>query len=176
MAFEISKVLIEEDRIKARVAELAGEIARDYSGKQVLITGVLKGAFVFLSDLARAMGTDAQLDFIKVSTYKDGTRPSGEIRFDLDFSADIRGRHVLLVEDIVDTGRTLSYLVKEIRKRKPASVKICALLDKPDRREVEVAIDYRGFSIPDEFVVGYGLDCGEKFRCLPYIAAVAETR
>ncbi len=174
MSYEIGEVLITEDEIKAKVAEIAKAVSRDYKGKNLLLTGVLKGAFVFLSDLSRAMGAEAQVDFIKISTYKDGTRPSGEIRFDLDFSSDVHGRHVLLVEDIVDTGRTLSHLVKEIKKKGPASVKICALLDKPSRREAEVEVAYLGFSIPDRFVVGYGLDCAEKFRCLPYIAVVEE--
>jgi hypoxanthine phosphoribosyltransferase len=175
MTWRLKDTVLTEEAIQARVAELAAQINRDYGGLEPVVACVLKGAWVFHADLVRRLDPPLEVDFIKISTYGNATRPTGQIRFDLDFSTALEGRHLLVVEDIVDTGRTLSYLLGELAARKPASVKLCALLDKPDRREVEVSVDYLGFSIPDVFVVGYGLDCAEQFRSLPHVASVEAT-
>jgi hypoxanthine phosphoribosyltransferase len=175
MEYRVKETLISWERIAIRVGELAADIQRDYEGKGLLLVGVLKGAWIFLADLARLVDLPGvEVDFIRISSYGSGTRPSGELRFDLDFSLPLEGKNVLIVEDIVDTGNTLSTLMDVLRARGPASVKICALLSKPSRREVEVPVDYVGFTIPDEFVVGYGLDCAEQYRTLPGIVTVEE--
>ncbi|MCU0722595.1 MAG: hypoxanthine phosphoribosyltransferase [Planctomycetes bacterium] len=168
------EVLIHEDEIERKVAEMAARVEKDYRGKPLLVVGVLKGAWVFLADLVRRIPYPVEVDFLKVSSYGKATESSGEVRFEMDFSRAVEGKDVLLVEDIVDTGVTLHYLMKNLATRKPASVKLCVLLDKPARRKVEIPIAYRGFEIPDRFVVGYGLDCAEHFRNLPFIASLSE--
>jgi hypoxanthine phosphoribosyltransferase len=176
------KVLISRQQIAQRVAEMGAEISRDYSGRSVILVGVLKGAAIFLSDLARQIEVDATFDFIGVSSY--GNRPSpaqelktgwdstGEVRLTKDMDQSMKDRNVILVEDILDTGLTLTYLKKMLLARQPQSFKIAALLDKPSRRKRPVQADYVGFSIPDEFVVGYGLDYAERYRNLPDICIV----
>jgi len=154
------------------VTELGEEISRDYDGKDPLLVGVLKGAVVFLADLMRAVEIPLACDFIAVSSYGASSRSSGVVKLTADLSQSIVGRHVLLVEDIIDTGRTVAYLSRNLETRQPASLRICALLDKLERREVEVALDYVGFTIPNEFVVGYGLDYGGLYRNLFHIAAL----
>jgi hypoxanthine phosphoribosyltransferase len=163
--------LLDADRIQARVRSIARDIERDYPAGEVLhLVAVLKGAFMFLADLSRAMTRPVTLDFIAVSSYADATRSSGEVRLLKDVDASLHGRHVIIVEDIVDTGLTLAYLLDLLRARAPSTLRAACLLSKPSRRLVDVAIDYVGFEIEDRFVVGYGLDHGDRFRHLPYIA------
>jgi hypoxanthine phosphoribosyltransferase len=166
------RVLLSEDQIRARVKELGEQISRDYAGQPLLLVGILKGAVVFLSDLIRHIDCPLDYDFVAISSYGTETRSSGVVRLLKDLDAGVEGRHVIIVEDIVDTGWTLrlSYLRENILARKAASVKVCALLDKPSRREVDVGVDYCGFVIEDHFVVGYGLDYNGKYRNLPYVA------
>ncbi len=161
-------------QIQARVAELGAQVARDYAGRNPLLLGVLKGACVFLSDLVRATDLQLGLEFIAISSYGAATRTSGEVRIVKDLDVPIEGRDILVVEDIVDTGLTLSYLMANLRSRGARSVKLAALLNKPERRLREVQIDYLGFDIPDHFVVGYGLDFAERYRNLPYIAVLKD--
>ncbi|TKJ44300.1 hypoxanthine phosphoribosyltransferase [candidate division TA06 bacterium B3_TA06] len=161
--------LFTAEEIADRVAELGAEITEDYAGKNPLLVGILKGAWMFLADLTRAMTIPHQCDFIRVSSYGSGTESSGEVRLLTDLSTPIRGRHVILIEDIVDTGHTLANIVNRLKEREPSSIAVCSLLDKPERREVAVHIDYLGFTVPNKFVVGYGLDWDERFRHLPYI-------
>ena len=168
---DVSRVLIDEQRLQARISELAQKITEDYREiDDLLLICVLKGAFVFLADLSRALERPHQLDFMGVSSYGAGTESSGAVRIVLDLKEDISDRHVLIVEDIIDSGRTLAYLRRNLLARSPASLRIVSLLDKPERREVDVPVDYTGFHIPNEFVVGYGLDFAEIYRNLPYIA------
>ncbi|HVS21472.1 MAG TPA: hypoxanthine phosphoribosyltransferase [Pyrinomonadaceae bacterium] len=164
--------LITAEAIQARIKELGAEIARDYAGKNPLLIGVLKGAFIFLGDLMRAIEIPLGIEFIAISSYGAEMRTSGEVRILKDLDVPIEGRHILVVEDIVDTGLTLSYLLANLKSRGAASVKLAALLDKYERREKEVPIDYLGFKIPDKFVVGYGLDFAERYRNLPFIAVL----
>jgi hypoxanthine phosphoribosyltransferase len=168
------EVLIPEDRIERKVAELAARVEKDYRGKPLLVVGVLKGAWVFLADLVRRIPYPVEVDFLKVSSYGKATESTGEVRFEMDFSRAVEGKDVLLVEDIVDSGVTLHYLLENLATRKPASCRLCVLLDKPARRKVDIPIAYKGFEISDRFVVGYGLDCAEHFRNLPFIAALTE--
>lgn len=166
-------VLISEAGIQRRVDELAGEISRDYEGKgEITLIAVLKGAFIFLADLSRRLTVPRRIEFMGLSSYEEGSAHSGAVRLVMDLRESIEGRHVLVVEDIVDTGRTLHYLIELLRTRDPASIRTCALVRKKDRHEVEVAIDYLGFDIPDVWVVGYGLDYDEQHRTLPYIGVV----
>ena len=166
-------LLIAEDRIALRVEELAARISDDYAELgELVVIGVLKGAFIFLADLTRRLKVPHRVDFIAVSSYADGHRRSGEVRMVLDLREGIERRHVLLVEDIVDTGRTLRYLVQQFEARGPASIRTCALTRKKSRNEGDLRIDYLGFDIPDVWVVGYGLDYAERYRTLPYIAAI----
>ena len=165
-------VHITEEEIRARIKELGAEITRDYAGLNPLLIGVLKGACFFLSDLLRAIDTRVSIEFMAISSYGSSTRTSGEVRIMKDLDVAIEGRHILVVEDIVDTGLTLSYLLANLASRGAASVKLAALLDKHERRQKEVKIDYLGFQIPDEFVVGYGLDFAERYRNLPFIAVL----
>ncbi len=167
------EVLISEEQIRDKVAELARRISVDYRdvGDLVLV-GVLKGSFIFLADLARRLTIPRTIDFMALSTYGDGTETDGAVRMIMDLRQSIAGRHVIIVEDIVDTGHTLAYLVRTLTTRQPASLKTCALVHKPDRREVYAQIDYLGFEIPDVWVVGCGLDWAEKYRALPYIGVV----
>ncbi len=162
------------EQIQARIAELGAEISRDYAGQNPLMLGVLKGAFIFLSDLMRAVDLRLGVEFMAISSYGSGTRTSGEVRIVKDLDVPIEGRDIIVVEDIVDTGLTLSYLLANLHSRGARSVKLAALLDKFERREREVKIDYLGFQIPDAFVVGYGLDFAERYRNLPYIAILKD--
>jgi hypoxanthine phosphoribosyltransferase len=166
------EILIPEERIQARIKELGAEITRDYAGRNPLLIGVLKGACFFLSDLLRSIDTRLSIEFMAISSYGSSTRTSGEVRIMKDLDVPIEGRDILVVEDIVDTGLTLSYLLSNLESRGAASVKLAALLDKFERRQKEVKIDYLGFKIPDEFVVGYGLDFAERYRNLPFIAVL----
>ncbi|MHC5039296.1 MAG: hypoxanthine phosphoribosyltransferase [Planctomycetota bacterium] len=165
-------VLIPEAALQAKVSELASRIAMDYAGKHPLLVGVLKGAWVFLADLVRQVPFSVEVDFIKVSSYGKSTESSGEVRFEMDLSRPLEGKDILLVEDIIDTGVTIRHLKEALLARNPASLKLVVLLDKAERREVEVDIDYTGFVIPNHFVVGYGLDCAEFGRNLPHVAAL----
>jgi hypoxanthine phosphoribosyltransferase len=166
------EVLLSENQIRSRIKELGTEITRDYAGLNPLLIGVLKGACFFLSDLLRAVDTRVAIEFMAISSYGSSTRTSGEVRILKDLDVPIEGRHILVVEDIVDTGLTLSYLLANLQSRGAASVKLAALLDKFERREKDVKIDYLGFKIPDEFVVGYGLDFAERYRNLPFIGVL----
>jgi hypoxanthine phosphoribosyltransferase len=169
-------VFISEPAILARVSELAGQVSQDYrTVDEVFLVGVLRGAFIFLADLSRRLTVPRRVDFVAVSAYEDGTVPCETVRIVSDLRSDIRGRHVLVVEDIVDTGRTLRCLVDLLADRAPASLRSCVLVRKPSRIEVPVPIDYLGFDIPDVWVVGYGLDCADRHRTLPYIGIIQET-
>jgi hypoxanthine phosphoribosyltransferase len=170
---KIRDVLLTEEQIRERVGELAEAISRDYAGQgEVLLIGVLRGAFIFLADLVRRLRIPARIDFIAVSSYAQTTVTTGAVRLVMDVRTDIAGRHVIIVEDIVDSGYTLRYLRETLSARRPASLKACALVQKPDCLKVPVEVDYLGFDIPDVWVVGYGLDCLDQHRGLPYIAAV----
>ena len=160
------RVLIPADRIQARIKELGAQITADYPGGNLFLLGILKGAFVFLSDLARAIERPVKIDFIGISSYGKGKTSSGEVKLTRDLDSTIEGADVLVVEDIVDSGVTLTYLVHVLEQRRPRSIRIAALLDKPDRRKAPVKVDYVGFQIPDEFVIGYGLDFAEDYRNL----------
>lgn len=166
---DIQEILFSEKQLKTRVAEIAREIERDYQGKEVMLISVLRGSFIFMADLCRAIDLPCTLDFMSVSSYGSGTTSSGQVQITKDLSEDITGRHIIVVEDILDSGNTLSYLLKILEHRHPASIRLCTLLDKPDRRVKPVEVHYSGFTIPDAFVVGYGLDYAEKYRNLPYI-------
>jgi len=168
------EVLITTAEIQKRISDMGADIARDYAGKNPLLIGVLKGACTFLSDLMRAADIPLGVEFMAISSYGASMRTSGEVRILKDLDVAIEGRHILVVEDIVDTGLTLNYLLANLKSRGAASVKLAALLDKFERREKEVPIDYLGFQIPDKFVVGYGLDYAERYRNLPYIAIVKD--
>jgi hypoxanthine phosphoribosyltransferase len=167
-------VLLSEEKIQTRIKELGAQITQDYAGLNPLLIGVLKGACFFLSDLMRAIDTRVGIEFMAISSYGSSTRTSGEVRIMKDLDVPIEGRHILVVEDIVDTGLTLSYLLANLESRGAASVKLAALLDKHERRQREVKIDYLGFPIPDAFVVGYGLDFAERYRNLPFIAVLKD--
>ena len=166
---DIERVFFSEEELKKRVAEIAAEINRDYAGKEPMLISVLRGSFVIMADLIRKIEVPCTVDFMSVSSYGRGTTSSGQVQITKDLSDDIEGKDIIVVEDILDSGNTLSYLLQLLRARKPASMRLCTLLDKPDRRVKEVHVDYTGFTIPDEFVVGYGLDYAEKYRNLPYI-------
>jgi len=168
----IGQILVQPDDLAHRVRELASEISGDYEGKDLLLVGVLKGAVFFLSDLMRELEVDCEVDFMAVSSYGSSTESSGVVRILKDLDASIDGRDVLVVEDIVDSGLTLKYLLRTLAARNPASLEVVALLEKPERRKVDLQIRYTGFEIPNRFVVGYGLDHGERFRNLPYVAAL----
>lgn len=166
------EVLITAEAISKRIAEMGEQITRDYAGRRPLLVCVLKGAMVFMADLIRSIDLPLAIDFIAVSSYGSGTRSTGEVKIIKDLDAPAEGRDLIFVEDILDTGLTLSYLLENFRARGTSSITIAALLNKPDRRKVEVHLDYKGFDIPDEFVVGYGLDFDERYRNLPYIGVV----
>jgi hypoxanthine phosphoribosyltransferase len=172
---QIGEILVQQDELAHRVNVLGEEISADYAGRSLLLVGVLKGAMFFLSDLMRRLGLDCEVDFMAVASYGSSTDSSGVVRILKDLDVSIEGRDVLIVEDIVDSGLTLSYLMRTLKARDPASVEVCALLTKPDRRKVDLPIRYTGFEIPDRFVIGYGLDHAERFRNLPYVAALDET-
>ena len=166
---DIQEVLFSEEQLKNRVQEIARQITADYQGKEIMLISVLRGSFVFMADLCRAIDLPCTLDFMAVSSYGKGTKSSGQVQITKDLSEDITGRHIIVVEDILDSGNTLSYLLKILENRHPASIRLCTLLDKPERRVKPVQVHYSGFTIPDAFVVGYGLDYAEKYRNLPYI-------
>ena len=167
------KVLISEETISAKISELARTISSDYAGvDDLMMVGVLKGSFIFLADLSRRLTIPRSVDFMALSTYGNSTQTDGAVRMIMDLRRNVAGRHVLVVEDIVDTGYTISYLLRALATRRPASLKTCVLVHKPDRRKVPVQIDYLGFEIPDVWVVGFGLDWSERFRTLPFIGVV----
>jgi len=169
---DVGEVLISHQQIRERTKELGRQITEDYRGKDPLLICILKGGLMFLADLMREIDLPLEIDFIAVSSYGDSTESSGVVRILMDLERNIQGRHVLIVEDIIDTGRTLTYIIENLRTRGPASVKVCTLLDKPSRRELEIPIDYVGFTIPDKFVIGYGLDYGEIYRNLPFVGVL----
>ena len=166
------RVMLTEEEIDTKIREIAAQITKDYEGKEVHLVCILKGSIFFTCELAKRIDLPVTLDFMSVSSYGDGTESTGRVKIVKDLDENIEGREVIVVEDIVDTGRTLYHLMEVLRVRKPATLKLCTLLDKPSRRVVEVNVDYTGFSIPDEFVVGYGLDFAQKYRNLPYIGVV----
>ena len=169
---DVERVLFSEEELKNRVAEIAAQIDRDYAGKEPLLISVLRGSFVFMADLVRQIHLPCTVDFMAVSSYGAGTSSSGQVKIIKDLSEQIEGKDLIVVEDILDSGNTLSYLLQILQARHPASVRLCTLLDKPSRRVKEVELHYAGFSIPDYFVVGYGLDYAEKYRNLPYIGVL----
>jgi hypoxanthine phosphoribosyltransferase len=171
---EIGEILVQQDDLAHRVRELGAEISADYAGRELFLVGVLKGAVFFLSDLMRHLEPACEVDFMAVASYGSSTDSSGVVRILKDLDASIEGRDVLIVEDIVDSGLTLSYLLRTLSARDPGSLEVCALLTKPERRKVELPIKYVGFEIPNKFAIGYGLDLAERFRNLPYVAAVRE--
>jgi len=168
----ISDVLVEAAPLSQRVRELGEELSRDYAGRDLLLVGVLKGAVFFMADLVREITVPCEIDFMAVSSYGSGTDSSGVVRILKDLEINISGRDVLVVEDIIDSGLTLSYLMRSLKARKPASLEICALLTKPERREIDVPVKFVGFEIPNKFVIGYGLDFAERYRNLPYIGVL----
>jgi hypoxanthine phosphoribosyltransferase len=170
----VGPILVQPDDLSHRVQQLAEEISRDYDGRELLLVGVLKGAVFFLSDLMRHLRVPCEVDFMAVSSYGSSTDSSGVVRILKDLDVSIEGREVLIVEDIVDSGLTLSYLMRTLQARDPASLEVCALLTKPERRKVDLPIRYVGFEIPNRFAIGYGLDHAERFRNLPYVAVLAE--
>lgn len=172
-ASEFGRIVVGEDDIQARIGELGKEITSDYQGKMPLLVGVLKGAFVFMSDLTRQIDLPVEMDFMAVSSYGSATKTSGVVRMIKDLDADVGGRHVLIVEDIVDSGLTLTYLRKNLAARNPASLEVCALLVKDGLQKEDLNLRYEGFRIPPRFVVGYGLDAEERYRNLPYVVELA---
>ena len=169
---DLQEIMLSEQQIKAKVQELGQRISQDYRGESVVLIGILKGSVIFLADLVRCISVPVVFDFMAVSSYGSGTQSSGVVRVLKDLDHSITGKHVLIVEDIVDTGLTLNYLINNLKSRGAASLKVCTLLDKPERRKVNIQIDYHGFSIPDQFVVGYGLDFNSNYRNFPYIAVL----
>jgi hypoxanthine phosphoribosyltransferase len=169
---DIGEILVQPDELEHRVRELGAEISRDYAGRELLLIGVLKGAVFFLADLMRHIDVPCEVDFMAVSSYGSSTDTSGVVRILKDLDAPLEGRHVLIVEDIVDSGLTLQYLMRTLETRGPASLEVCALLTKPERRLVETPARYVGFEIPDKFAIGYGLDYAERYRNLPYVATL----
>jgi hypoxanthine phosphoribosyltransferase len=170
----VGEILIDRDTLAARVAELGAEVSADYEGRDLLLIGVLKGAVFFMADLMRHLTVPCEVDFMAISSYGDATDSSGIVRILKDIDINIEGRHVLVVEDIIDSGLTLSYLIRNLESREPATLEVCALLTKPSRREIDVPVRYVGFEIPNKFVVGYGLDFAERYRNLPYVGVLDE--
>ena len=166
---DIEKILFSEENLKQRVKELGEQITADYQGKEPILITVLRGSYIFMADLSRAIDLPCVIDFMSVSSYGKGTTSSGQVQITKDLSDEIAGKHVIVVEDILDSGNTLSYLLEILKARQPASVRLCTLLDKPERRVKDIQADYCGFTIPDAFVVGYGLDYAEKYRNLPFV-------
>ena len=164
--------VVTQEQMRARIREMGKQISADYAGKDLVLVGVLKGAYAFYADLARAIRIPIRVDFIIVTSYGSKAKTSGKVKLVTELTEDIKGKDVLLVEDIVDSGLTVQYLLKALSKKKPRSIKVCTLLSKPERREVEVQIDYEGFKIPNQYVVGYGLDYQQKYRNLPYLAVL----
>ncbi|EOD01136.1 hypoxanthine phosphoribosyltransferase [Caldisalinibacter kiritimatiensis] len=174
MEQNIKQVLITEEELQNKIKELGEQITEDYKGKDLILICVLKGAVMFMADLAKNIDLPLTMDFMAVSSYGSSTESSGVVKIIKDLDTSIEGKEVLIVEDIIDTGLTLSYLLENLKSRGPKSVKICTLLDKPERRKADIKYDYKGFTVPDEFVVGYGLDFDEKYRNLPYICVLKE--
>jgi len=172
---DIKEVLLTEEQIAAKTKEIGAKISRDYEGKNPLIISVLKGSFIFMADLARQITVPCTFDFMSVSSYGSGTRSSGEVKIIKDLDTKIENRDIIIVEDILDSGVTLSYILQILKARGAKSIALCVFLDKPDRRKVPVHIDYCAFAVPDEFVVGYGMDYGENYRNLPYIGILKPT-
>lgn len=172
MIDDVERILFSEEELRERVAQLGAEITRDYAGRHPVLVSILRGSFIFMADLARQIGLPVTVDFMSVSSYGAGTKSSGQVEIKKDLSDTVEGRDIIIVEDILDSGNTLYYLRDMLQARHPASVRICALLDKPERRVKDIHADYRGFDIPDAFVVGYGLDFNEKYRNLPYIGVL----
>ena len=170
----VGQILIEEDRLRERVAELGEEVSQDYAGKDLLLVGVLKGAVFFMADLMRHLAVPCEVDFMAITSYGAATDSSGVVRILKDLDINIEGREVLIVEDIIDSGLTLSYLMRNLEAREPASLEVCALMTKEGRREIDVPVRYIGFEIPSRFVIGYGLDFAERYRNLPYVAVLAD--
>jgi len=168
----VSEVLIDDETLQRRVAELGEEVSADYAGRDLLLVGVLKGAVFFMSDLMRNLTIPCEIDFMAISSYGDSTDSSGVVRILKDLDINIDGRDVLVVEDIIDSGLTLSYLMRNLEAREPASLAVCALMTKPERREIDVPVRYVGFEIPNRFVIGYGLDFAERYRNLPYVGVL----
>ena len=166
------EVLVSEEELSKKVRELGEKITKDYEGKDLILVGILKGAAIFMADLARCIDLPITLEFLAVSSYGNSTESSGVVKIVKDIDTNVEGKHILVVEDIIDTGLTLSYITDNLKKRGAKSVKICTLLDKPERRKAEVSVEYRGFIIPDEFVVGYGIDYAEQYRNLPYVSSL----
>jgi hypoxanthine phosphoribosyltransferase len=174
LASGVSEILVDEESLRARVQEIGEEISTDYAGKDVLLVGVLKGAVFFMADLMRTLTIPCELDFMAISSYGAASDSSGVVRILKDLDIPLEGRDVLVVEDIIDSGLTLSYLMRNLRARRPASLEVCALLTKPGRREIDVPVRYVGFEIPNRFVVGYGLDLAERYRNLPYVGVLEQ--
>lgn len=172
MTKDIERVLLSQEEIAAKVAEIGAQISKDYEGKDPIIVSILRGSFVFMADLVRAITIPCTVDFMSVSSYGSGTSSSGEVRIVKDFEGSVEGRHLIIVEDILDSGRTLSYLMKTLETRGAASISLCTFLDKPERRVVPVEVAYKGFTVPDSFIVGYGLDYDQKYRNLPYVGVL----
>ena len=172
---ETTRILIPEDKIEERIAQLGEQISKDYEGEQVHLIGILKGSIFFICELAKKISIPVTMDFMSVSSYGAGTKSTGVVKLIKDLDEPIEGKHVLVVEDIIDSGHTLHYLLNNLSSRGPASIRLCTLLDKPERREVDVEVDYQGFRIPDEFVIGYGLDYDQRYRNLPYIGVLSLT-
>ena len=172
MHADVEEILLSGEEVQARVAELGAQLAADYEGREPVLVSVLKGSIIFLADLVRAMPIPLSIDLMEVSSYGTSTESSGQVRILKDLSTSIEGREVIVVEDIIDTGLTLNYLLRYLHDKGPASIRICCLLDKPARRLAPIEIDYRGFTIADRFVIGYGLDYGERYRNLPYIGVL----
>lgn len=173
---DVAEILINEEQLQARVQELGQQISRDYQGQDLLLVCVLKGAMTFLADLMRQITVPHAIDFMAISSYGASTESSGVVRILKDLDCNIAGRNVLIVEDIIDTGRTLNYIMQMLKTRGPKSLRICSLLSKPSRREIDVPVDYIGFEIPNKFVIGYGLDFGEIYRSLPYIGVLKKEK
>lgn len=172
MMNDIERILISEEELRNKVTELGAAISKDYEGKNLMMVSVLKGSVIFMADLMRAITIPCEIDFMSVSSYGNGVKTSGVVKIDKDLDANLEGKDLLLVEDILDSGKTLSYITSLLQTRKPASIRVCTLLDKPDRREADVYAAYSGFPVPNEFVVGYGLDYAQKYRNLPFIGVL----
>lgn len=172
MENDVGEVLITYEQIREKTEELGRQITEDYEGKDLLLICVLKGGLMFLADLMREIQLPVEIDFMAVSSYGDATESSGVVRILMDLDRNVQGRHVLIVEDIIDTGRTLNYIIDNLRTRGPVSIKVCTLLNKPSRRVLDIPLDYLGFTIPDRFVVGYGLDYGQIYRNLPFVGVL----
>lgn len=172
MEHNVKSILITEEQLRSRVEELGKQISKDYAGKPLLLVCILKGSVIFMADLMRAIDINCKIDFMSISSYNSGTQSSGQVRILLDLNKPVKDYDLLIVEDILDSGITLSYIKQLLLPRCPRSIKICTLLDKPDRRKTDIVADYCGFTIPDEFVIGYGLDYAEDYRNLPYVGII----